>query len=215
MKNYLQAFKTSIFATAITLMFSSCGGFLGFDITDQNAIDSNLRPKLEEALDSNLPVLQIRLGEGGGETFSKTIQSATVDYLDTEADEVKSKLVTLSGKTEVKDTHTYGKYKNDDDNKLIVTLADTRKLSEIDFSKIADIVKKAGTMVEKTENEFSGITGFTMKLNSDPSKVTYQFTVQSRQDAKTTTKSGKLATEISYLKFNFDADAQGNVTMKE
>jgi len=210
MKYNLRTLIVYLIVSSVAL--SSCGGFLGFDITDQGAIDSYLRSKLSEVIGEDALVLEIRLSEGGGGTFSNTIVLATVDCLDAEANKVYSKVVTLSGKLEGKDSKILGRYANDDD-KLKVSASDTQKLSEVDFSKIASIVNKAGEMVEAEGNEFSGINGYTIKLNSDPEKVVHTFTIQSRQDSKTTTKSGRLATEISYLEFNFKADSQGNVSM--
>lgn len=214
MKKILNTIGVNIVLVSTVLLFNSCGGFLGFDITDQGAIDSNLRPKLEEMLGNDLSIIEISLSEGGGETFSKTITAASVTYFDKEANDVKAKWITLSGKTEMKDTRVYKDYKGDD-GKLKISEVDAQKLSEIDFSKIAEIVKAAGAMVEKNENEFSGIKAYTITVNSDPEKVKHTFMIQSRLDSKTTTKSGRLATEISYLEFKFEADAQGNVTMLE
>lgn len=70
-------------------------------------------------------------------------------------------------------------------------------------------------MVEESENEFSGIGNYTIKPNVNPEKNIHTFTVESRQGAETTTKSGRLATKISYLTFNFKTDPSGDVIMVE
>lgn len=214
MKKYFNTIKACIAILAISIMVSSCGGFLGFDITDQKEIDDNLYRKISAIVGDDTQILEIRLHQGGGETFSKTIVLANVDYLDAEANKVFSKTITLSGKLEGKDAHSIpSRYINDDNNKLKVGLSDTQKLSEIDFSKIASIVNKAGEMVVTEGDEFSGISGYIMRMSSDPTKIEHSFTIQCRLDSKTTTKAGRLATEISYTEYDFKADSEGNVKM--
>lgn len=193
--------------------FYSCGGFMGIDILDQESIDSNLKPKLVEILGEDVGVLEIRLSEGGGTTFSTTIVGARVEYFEPGSDELKSKWITLEGKTEGKDMTVLPKASVPGRSKP--TSADTQKLGSIDFSKIASIVNKAGKMVEDAKDEFSGVHSYCIKMNADPAKVVHTFAIQSRQGSKTTTKSGRLATEISYVEYEFEADAAGNVTMKE
>lgn len=216
MKKCFNTIKACIAVWAVSFMVSSCGGFLGFDITDQKEIDDNLRSKISEIVGDDARILEIRLHQGGGETFSKTIVLANVDYLDAEANKVYSKTITLSGKLEGKDNRSIpSRYINNDNNQLKVGLSDTQKLSEIDFSKIASIVNKAGEMVVAQGDEFSGISGYTMKMNSDPAKIEHSFTIQCRLDSRTTTKAGRLATEISYTEYGFKADSEGNVKMIE
>lgn len=211
MKNLLSVIKYCVIIVGISVIFSSCGGFLGIDITDQKAIDSNLKSKLTEIIGEDTPIVEIRLIEGGGETFSKTIVMADVFYLNADGSEVLCNAVTLSGKLEGKGERVSNSYKSIIDGKLKVSLSDTQKLKDIDFSKIASIVNKAGEMVSAEGDEFSGIHGYTITLNSDPAKVEYEFAIQSRQDSKTTTKSGRLATEISYVEYSFKADSEGNL----
>lgn len=91
----------------------------------------------------------------------------------------------------------------------------SQKLSEIDFSKIAANVNKAGEMVEAEEYEASGVRSYDIKLENDPTKVKHEFSIDSRQGAETVTTNRGLATEISYLTFRFTADAEGNVTAKD
>lgn len=210
--NKLSAIIPLCIVVIISLTFTSCGGFFGFDITDQKAIDENLKSKLSEFIPADASVIEIRLHQEGGSTFSTTISGANVTFIDPASNEVQAKWITLSGKAEEKKGIVSLSLKDSDSK---VSPADGQKLADIDFSKIAAIVNKAGEKVTAGGNEFSGINGFTIKSNSDPAKVTYEFMIQSRQDAKTTTKSGRLATEISYLEFNFTADAEGNLTEKE
>lgn len=196
-----------------SLVLTACGGFLGFDIDDQKGIDDNLKPKLSEFIPENASIVEVRLQQDASGSFSKTIGAANVTYFKEGDQELTSTYITLSGKTEAKDGMVSPVFKNFN-GALKVSPSDGQKLNDIDFSKIASIVNKATEKVAADNNEFSGINGFTIKPNSDPAKVSYEFMIQSRQDSKTTTKGGRLATEISYLEYNFVADAEGNITQK-
>lgn len=216
MKKHLRKIFAFSILSVIVLTQNSCGGFFGIDITDQKSVDDNLRSKIEEVIGGpDVKVIEISLTAGGGGTFSKTLTSAYVYYFEPATGYVKCMFITLSGKVEGKENSLVGKYHDDDTGDPTVKPEDVLKLSEVDFSKIASNVNKAGEMVEKEGHEFSGIGTYDIIVNADPSKTTVKFDVESRQDAKTTTKGGRLATEISYLTFDFSADAEGNVILKE
>lgn len=213
MKKILSTLSAFFIFAALTL--TSCGGFLGTDITDQSAVDSNLRSKLSEVLGNDTRIIDISFSFHDGSNFTKTITGASVNYFDPESNELKCKWITLSGKVEGKDRPSSSRYINDDDGKLTIKPEDYQKLSEIDFSKLAANATKAGEMVEKSENEFSGLGTYDIATNTDPAKVKHTFTIESRQGSKTTTTSRGLGTEITYLTFDFIADSEGNVTLKE
>lgn len=209
MKKKLHVFAVLAIFVTISLTQYSCGGFLGIEITDQSSIDDNLRPKITEIIGDDAQVHEISLIMGGGTTFSTTISMANVYYFDSQSDEIKCKTITLSGKLEGKDSKTISSsYKKIKPEK-------SQKLSEIDFSKIAANVNKAGEMVEAEEYEASGVRNYDIKLDSDPKKIKHRFSIDSRQGSETVTTNRGFATEISYLTFKFEADAEGNVTAKD
>ncbi|MCL1943507.1 MAG: hypothetical protein FWF54_08200 [Candidatus Azobacteroides sp.] len=216
MKKHLRTILLLSVVVATTLTQYSCSGLFGIDITDQKDIDDNLRSKIEKFVGSDAKIIEISLGtEGTGENFSKTVTSAQVYYFESGSNAVKCKYITLGSNSEGKERSTLGKYVDDDTDSPTVKPENVLKLSEIDFSKIASNVSKAGKMVEESENEFSGVKTYDIVVSADPSKTIHSFTIESRQGSKTTAKSGRLGAEISYLEFNFTADPEGNVKEKK
>lgn len=215
MKKILRTASVLSLFLSLSLIHTSCGGFLGIEITDQSSIDSYLRSKIGEIIGNDTKVAEISLSMGGGGTFSTTISYASVHYFDPQTDELKCSWITLSGKLEGKDKSVSSKFINDDDNKVKIKSEDAQKLSDIDLSKIAANINKAGEIVEAGENEASGVGSYDIIVNTDPAKVKHMFSIESRQGSKTVSTSRGLGTEVSYLTFDFTADSEGNVTAKE
>lgn len=191
----------SVIAAAV--MLSSCGGFLGVDITDQSAIDTHLRSKIEAVIGADAEVAYITLTPA--DHFSKKMEIATVSYFTPGDEKIKSKVIYLAGKKEPTDGMTTFVDR--------LTRDDAQKLSEIDFSRIATNIAAAVELMKEEDYEFSGVSEYEMELDSDPSEIVHEFSIESKEGSRMTTGGGRLATETSYYEFTFRADARGNIEL--
>lgn len=204
-------------AFALSLVLTSCGGFLGTDITDQKGIEDNIVPELKKVIPEDALVKKIHFTQEGINTFSKEIGGVDIVYFEKGAEKPTGKYFSFQGKVEVKDQKvmpsvkiTFGPNKNDDkpEPKGI-------PLKDVDFSKIASNIEKGVKIVTEDGSEFTGFAGYDIILNEDPTKIIQEFTIRSQQNSRlTTTKSGRAAMEYEYLDYVFTVDPDGNVKPK-
>lgn len=213
--NFIKSIISLLIVAVSSLALTSCDGlFGGFDIVKQESIDKNLKSELLKVIPEDVSVVMMRLSKGG-DTFTTHIDNVFIVYFDAGTENIQSKVIYLDRKNEIKDWSVPSKYINDDDNSLRVSSSEGVKLKDIDFSRIAAMVNEGGEVVTNSGNEFSGIDDFTINFNSDPKKIAYEFTIESFQDSKTTSKNGRLAIQTKIRKFEFTADSEGNITEKE
>ena len=219
MKRTFTLIATLVSFCVISAVFSSCGGFFGVDLTDQKSVDEYLRKNIEKFVTPENIVVEINMipinSDGG---FSTKMDQARVAHFLPDDEELLSYDIMLGGadkdvpkETLIKPSHLRK-----------AKPADGMKLKDIDFSKIASNVQKATEIMQElfAENElegqkFDGIGHYTITLNSDPSKVTHEFELQSIEGKERGTKNGRNVVTTNYYKLEFVADAEGNVELKD
>ncbi|NDW17963.1 hypothetical protein D0T53_03405 [Dysgonomonas sp. 216] len=198
----------SFVVVVATILFSSCESITGYDFTKQESIN-NMKAKIDENLPADVLVSKITFTTGDSHSFSTNMQIVTVNYYEPGSSELKRLLI-------------YTTMDNVQDQTRFISSFDKKhkpenavKLSDLDFSKIADNVNKAAQMVVAEDYPFSGLGTYELISNADPEKALHEFSIQSRAGSDTKLKNGKMVTETEYYDIEFTADGKGEVTLVE
>lgn len=189
---------------------TSCGDTGGVNLTDAESVRRNLPGLLEKHVDPQAVVTEISF-MGSGD-FVKSMDVAVVRYFAPGSDGIRGVSITLSGGA-----------RNARESRVVGVSArrtpDTGvKLADVDFSKIASNIAKgveiiAGYAEETGQSvKFDGIGIYRIELAGDPAGVMHKFSLESRAGAEMSTARGRLEHVTNYYTFEFEADADGNVT---
>jgi len=181
---------------------------MGYDFTKQESVD-----KMKQYVDENLPVdvavSKITFRTGSSNSFSDNMEIVTVNYYEPNATELKQLLIYTTANSV------------QDKTKFIMSFdkkhkpEDAVKLADLNFSKIAENIKKAGDIVVAEGYPVSGLGSYEIIPNKDPEKTVHNFSIQSRAGSDTKLKGGKMVTETEYYEIEFIANNNGEVTIKE
>lgn len=199
--------SVSLFAVALGV--SSCGGFMGVDFTDQASVDENMRKNLEKFVDPEASVLEITFMSAND--FTMTLGNAMVAHFAPDDDELLYYNVMLGGIDKDEPTKAHGSLHHLSGRKPESGV----KLKDIDFSKIASNIAQAVEMMKEAEYDCDGIGSYEIELNSDPTKVVHKFELQSISGKEYGRKGRNTTVTTNYYKFDFEADADGNVVYVE
>ena len=201
-------FSTFILSVAVAFTLTSCDLISGPNLADQASVDKKLRSKIEKHIDPQATIFEIDMGTTSD--FSTEMDVAVITYIEPSSTEVKRGNFDIQGKQPPRDTSNFvdRKYKN-------LTVEDGIKLCDVDFSQIASNVSKGVEIIEPEGVKLDGIGMYRMKFNKDASKIVHEFSILSRAGTEMGTQHGRAALITNYYEFDFTADAEGNVTIKE
>lgn len=212
MKKQIKNYTTLIFCLSLLIFINSCSGTFSVDISSPDST-TQLREKIGKEINDDDMVVEIRLASAS-ETFSSDMKMATVNYYEAGKKEPLAKIVDLGGgdpRTSRPDPYAFDQ--DDDTNTIRATGV---KFSDIDFSKIHTNIAKAIAIMESDEvgMPYSGIGDYTIKVPY-PDKISHTFTLQSSGGTSTKTGNRGLTLETKYYEIKFEADKDGNVTLKK
>lgn len=202
-----------LFVCLTTLLFSNaCSGTFSVDLTSPDST-TQLSEKIGKEINGNDMVVEIRLGTSSS-AFTSDMEMATVNYYEAGKKEPMAKIVDL-GKGDTRTSRpSSSAFDQDDDTNTMRAVG--VKFSDIDFSKVHTNISKAIAIMESdsVNMAYSGIGNYTLELPY-PDKIKHTFTLQSSGGTSTTTGNRGLTLETKFYEVKFEADADGNVTLKK
>lgn len=211
MKTKIKNFQSLIVCTLTLLMVNSCSGTFSVDLTSPDSA-VQLREKISKEIQNDDMIVYISLGTTSS-AFTSDMGQAVVNYYEAGKTEPMAKVVSMGpGDNRTSKPNSYAFDEDDDTGKLRATGI---KFSDVDFSQIhTNMAKAIAIMASDSVNmPYSGIGSYTMWLNY-PDKIKHTFTLQSAGETNATTGNKGLALETTYYECEFEADAAGNVVMK-
>ena len=191
------------------ISMQSCNLNLSIDLTDAKETNEVLRAKLENHIDPQAVIFEMALLSTAD--FSTDVDIITITFLAPNADEPTKYNINVAGNQEPRETkvNTAGSQKKQ------YTPEKGIKLCDMDFSKITSNVAKAGEILTTEGYALSGISGYNIVMNGNPENTYHRFYTRSKAGSEYGTKHGRAAVITNYYEFEFRADANGEVTVKE
>lgn len=179
----------------------------GLKITEQQSIDKNVE-KVSELLPDGNVISKITFTPQYGEGITKYSGQMRFYLYQQNSDSMILYVVSLGSDASEPYTEDANRITKDE---RLMTKDTALPLSKIDFSKIAQYVNQAGEQIANEGKQtgepmfFSGVGPYTMYLNTDPSKIHHEFSIESRD----TTQVG-VNTDY-YFEYKFMVDADGKL----
>ncbi|MDU1905595.1 MAG: hypothetical protein E6772_12500 [Dysgonomonas sp.] len=202
MRNFFRAMVIALVVTFVT----SCSGDGKIDFTDAGSV-AKIGEKLGEVVPADATVMSVAFNTD--DRFAPRVTHATIHYYPKGETKTSAKVVYFTGTKPV-------------DWKSVLVgvgtdVADGKKLSEIDFDKIAGYVNKGKEIMASDEVDlpFSGVEKYTINVDTKTHKMVHKFTLTSKGDSKKKRgHAGNKVVETEYYALNFEVDDNGEVILK-
>ena len=216
----MQKVKKSILAILATLFVGiamySCGLLDTIDLKDEKSTTEFLRATLEKHIDPEAKIFEFHMGTTSD--FSLEMNVISLKVLAPGAEIPQDYSITLPGNQEPRIR---------DMNPVFIKMGQYSpegglKLADMDFSKITSNILKVEELLKEEEVEegkgleLSGVSFYGIKIvDGDPAKSIHEITTRSKAGTEFGTQNGRAALTTNYYEYNFTADSDGNVTIKE
>ena len=191
------------------ISMQSCNLNLSIDFTKEKDTNELLRTKLEKHVDPQSTIFEIALLSTAD--FSMDADILTVTFLAPNASEPTKYNINVAGNQEPRET----KVNMAGSQKKRYAIEKGIKLCDLDFSKITSNVNKAIEMLKEEGYEADAIDGYTIETDGNPDNTLHRFYAKCKAGSEYGTKNGRAAVITNYYEFEFRADANGDVTVKE